>query len=181
MRPAGRPVPIVAASIPGSEAPVSATIRPLGERDVPSVVELSLRAWQPVFASLEQVLGTRMFSRMHPDWRADQRRAVEEACTCPRMSVWVAEVDSSVVGFVATRADEDSRTGEIHMIAVDPDHQRRGIAAALTRLALDELAEAGMTVAMVETGGDPGHAPARATYEQAGFTLLPVARYFREL
>lgn len=171
----------MAAPTPDSEAPVSATTRPLDERDVPSVVELSLRAWQPVFASLERALGSRMFSRMHPDWRADQRRAVEEACAGPRTSVWVAEVEGRVVGFVATRTDEDSRIGEIHMIAVDPDHQRRGIAAALTRLALDELAEAGMTVAMVETGGDPGHAPARATYEQAGFTLLPIARYFRQL
>jgi hypothetical protein len=34
---------------------------------------------------------------------------------------------------------------------------------------------------MAETGGDPGHAPARAVYERAGFTLLPVARYFRTL
>ena len=34
---------------------------------------------------------------------------------------------------------------------------------------------------VVETGGDPGHAPARAAYEAAGFTLLPIARYFRVL
>jgi hypothetical protein len=39
----------------------------------------------------------------------------------------------------------------------------------------------GMTVAMVETGGDPGHGPARRTYEQAGFVRLPIARYFRKL
>jgi hypothetical protein len=38
-----------------------------------------------------------------------------------------------------------------------------------------------MTVAMVETGGDPGHAPARDLYEQIGFTLLPIARYFKAL
>jgi hypothetical protein len=38
-----------------------------------------------------------------------------------------------------------------------------------------------MTVAMVETGGDPGHAPARHTYEKQGFRLFPVARYFKKL
>jgi hypothetical protein len=38
-----------------------------------------------------------------------------------------------------------------------------------------------MGVAMVETGGDPGHAPARRTYEKAGFSLVPVARYFKAL
>ena len=67
------------------------------------------------------------------------------------------------------------------MIAVAPEHQRRGIAAALTELALARLAEAGMTTAMVETGGDPGHAPARRTYESAGFRVFPVARYFKKL
>ena len=31
---------------------------------------------------------------------------------------------------------------------------------------------------MVETGGDPGRA---TTYEEAGFVLLPIARYFKNL
>jgi hypothetical protein len=38
-----------------------------------------------------------------------------------------------------------------------------------------------MAVVTVETGGDPGHAPARATYESAGFTLFPISRYFKAL
>jgi ribosomal protein S18 acetylase RimI-like enzyme len=71
--------------------------------------------------------------------------------------------------------------GEIYMIAVDPEFQRRGIAMQLTRHALDWFQQAGMSIAMVETGGDPGHGPARQTYEAAGFRLLPVARYFKGL
>jgi hypothetical protein len=38
-----------------------------------------------------------------------------------------------------------------------------------------------MSVAMVETGGDPGHERARYTYEKVGFKLWPVARYFKKL
>ncbi|MGE0394416.1 MAG: GNAT family N-acetyltransferase, partial [Vicinamibacterales bacterium] len=76
---------------------------------------------------------------------------------------------------------EADRMGEIHMIAVDPDFQRRGIAAALTAHSVACLTQAGMTTAMVETGGDAGHAAARRTYESAGFRLFPVARYFRKL
>ncbi|HJE58634.1 MAG TPA: hypothetical protein K8V84_09005 [Nocardiopsis listeri] len=41
--------------------------------------------------------------------------------------------------------------------------------------------EVGVRVAVVETGGDPGHAPARATYAKAGFTSLPIVRYFKDL
>jgi len=67
------------------------------------------------------------------------------------------------------------------MLAVDPDVQGRGIGSALTEVATGWLREAGMTVAMVETGGDPGHARARRVYEKANYTVLPVARYFKAL
>jgi cell division protease FtsH len=42
-------------------------------------------------------------------------------------------------------------------------HEGGGIGTALTAFALDRLKEAGMTVAMVKTGGEPGHAAARRT------------------
>ena len=71
--------------------------------------------------------------------------------------------------------------GEVYIVAVDPDHQRRGIGAALTAFALERIQQAGLSIAMVETGTDEGHAPARRAYESSGFTLWPVARYFREL
>jgi len=38
-----------------------------------------------------------------------------------------------------------------------------------------------MAMVMVETGGDRGHTPARATYEGLGFQRWPVARYFKDL
>jgi ribosomal protein S18 acetylase RimI-like enzyme len=67
------------------------------------------------------------------------------------------------------------------MLAVDPDHKDGGMGTALTEFALERLKDDGMKVAMVETGGDPGHAAARRTYEKAGFVLLPIARYFKNL
>ncbi|WP_309236580.1 GNAT family N-acetyltransferase [Microcoleus sp. FACHB-672] len=75
---------------------------------------------------------------------------------------------------------EDSM-GEIYMVAVDPDFQGRGIGSALIEFALVWMKDAGMSIAMVETGGDAGHAPARHTYEKVGFELFPVARYFKKL
>jgi GNAT superfamily N-acetyltransferase len=62
-----------------------------------------------------------------------------------------------------------------------PDFQGHGIGTALTEFTLNWMKEAGMSVAMVETGGDSGHAPARRTYEKLGFGLLPIARYFKKL
>jgi GNAT superfamily N-acetyltransferase len=158
------------------------TIRPFQHRDQAALVDLSLRAWAPVFASLEGVLGeSGVFERLHPDWRAGQRRVVEAACGAEDLNVWVAEVDADAVGFVAVRLDREASIGEIYLIAVDPEYQRAGIGSTLTSFALDWIKNTGMAVAMVETGGDPGHAPARHVYERAGFTQLPIARYFKKL
>ena len=157
-------------------------IRPFEGRDAEAVVDLSLRAWAPVFASLEHVLGSAVFGRLHPDWREDQRRAVEDVCAADKGRVWVAEVDGTAVGFVAIELNDPARSmGETSMLAVDPDYQGGGIGTALTEFALDRLKDAGMKVAMVETGGDHGHAAARRTYEMAGYVQLPIARYFKNL
>lgn len=82
-------------------------------------------------------------------------------------------------GFVAVAPRPEDSIGEIHMVAVDPAYQRRGIGVELTEFAVRWIADQGFTTAMVETGGDPGHGPARGLYESAGFTPFPVVRYFR--
>ncbi len=157
-------------------------IRAFDDQDQDALIALSLRAWAPVFASLENILGeSGIYAQMHPDWRVDQQRAVEVACRAEKTRVWVAEIDTVVAGFVAVQLDHEAGIGEIHMIAVDPDHQRGGLGSLLTSFALDWIKDNGMALAMVETGADPGHAPARHTYEQAGFTQLPIARYFKKL
>ena len=157
-------------------------IREFEERDLDAVVEFSLRAWEPVFVSLRTVLGDDVFLRLHPDWRADQAEAVESTCTNSERKVFVAVTDDRPVGFVAVALNAfHERMGWIEIIGVDPDYQRRGIASRLTEVALDHLRSRGMDVVVVETGGDPGHGPARAAYEASGFTLLPIARYFKLL
>jgi len=122
-----------------------------------------------------------LYRTFYPDWRESRRNAVGDALRAEDTAVWVALSDAAPVGFVAVKYDADSRMGEIYTIAVDPEHQRRGSGEALTQFAMDRMRDAGMTVAMVETGSDPGHAPARRTYAKTGFELLPVSRYFKKL
>ncbi|WP_404790768.1 GNAT family N-acetyltransferase [Altericista sp. CCNU0014] len=165
-------------------------IKPYDSSHLDAVVRLSLRAWEPVFNSLKQVLNPDVYQVFYPDhWQASQQQAVEAICADKNASVWVAiAADTSenldagtIVGFTAVKLHPDDRMGEIYMIAVDPEFQGRGIGSALVQFALDRMREAGMAIAMVETAGDPGHAPARHTYEKAGFELFPVARYFKAL
>ncbi|HKS26216.1 MAG TPA: GNAT family N-acetyltransferase [Pyrinomonadaceae bacterium] len=157
-------------------------IQPFSTNHLEAVIRLSLRAWEPVFDSIQKVMGPELYRESYPDgWRASQQTAVEEVCASENMHVWVAVEGEQTFGFVAVKLHRESSMGEIYMIAVDPDAQRRGTGTALTNFALEWMKDAGMTMAMVETGQDAGHAPARRTYEKAGFGLWPVARYFKKL
>ncbi len=157
-------------------------IRPFRDDDLDAIVELSLLAWEPVFRSLEQVLGRGLFAALQPDWRAGQTKNVTSVCkNQEEYTVLVAEVDGAVTGFLAYTLKREEKAGEVHLLAVHPDYQNRGIGTALNTAALEQIRESGMKLAIVETGGDPGHAPARRSYEKAGYTLLPIARYFKDL
>ena len=145
------------------------------------VVTLTLRAWAPVHASMAAALGERLNARIYPDWAVEQEDGVRVACLDPNTEVTVAVDGAEVLGFVAVAIEPADASGEIDMIAFDPAAQRRGVGRVLTEHAVERLRAAGCTLAVVTTGGDPGHAPARALYEAAGFTGLPLVRYYRTL
>ena len=58
-------------------------IEPYDDSRLDVVVRLSLRAWEPVFESIEKVMGADIFREQHPDWRVTQRSAVESVCSGP--------------------------------------------------------------------------------------------------
>jgi ribosomal protein S18 acetylase RimI-like enzyme len=156
-------------------------IQPYDPKQLAAVIRLSLRAWAPVFESIQKVMDVDVYREFYPDWRVSQQKAVEGVCAAEDTKVCVAIDAGTTVGFVAVKFHSAPHMGEISMIAVEPDAQHRGIGTALTAFALDRMRDVGMSVAMVETGDDPGHAPARRTYEKVGFGLLPIARYFKKL
>jgi ribosomal protein S18 acetylase RimI-like enzyme len=161
---------------------MSLRIRTVCEDDVDAVVRLSLLAWDPVFGSFERILGPEIFPIIYPDWKTSQKEAVEEVCRdAEKRNVWVAELDGMVAGFVATELDMEAKTGEVLFLAVHPDHQNVGIGTELNDFALKKMKDSGMKLAVVGTGGDPSHAPARRSYEKAGYTGLPLVRYYKAL
>jgi len=162
-------------------------IRTLRVDDIDAVVEFSVRAWQPVFESFMKVMGPGIFPRIYRDWRAGQAKSVEEACRDATNRTWIAAApddtkpDGRPVGFVVVAIHAGPRRGEIYMIAVDPAYQNRGIGLGLVNFAVDRIAELGLPLAEIGTGGDPAHAPARHVYEKAGFTPVPLVRYYKAL
>lgn len=166
------------------------SISPYAPEDREAVVDLALRAWGPGYAALERTLGPRIYERLVGDWRQVHSRDVREDLDSEAARVWVAVTDrvtgqatgrgtGRVAGFVTVRLDGEVRSGLVHMLGVDPDQQGRGVGSALTEFAVERIREAGMTLAVIRTGGGESHAPARAVYEKAGFVASPVVHYYR--
>ena len=157
-------------------------IRQANDDDLEQIVHLSLLAWEPVFDSFRKVLGDGIFLFMFPDWKMKQTETVESYCKKREHNeIWVADVEGTVVGFFVNEYREQEKTGEVQLLAVHPDYQNRGIGTELNHFALAKMKEHGMKLAFVGTGGDPGHAPARRSYEKAGYTALHAVQYYKEL
>lgn len=155
-------------------------IRPYTPADLDALVQLTLLAFEPVFASFERILGPRMFPIEYPDWRKTQADLVVQMSGNTKLHLVVAEVDGQVAGFIAYEFHENE-TGEVYFLAVHPDYQNHGIGTELNLFALQKLKEGGAKMAVVATGGDESHAPARRSYEKAGYTALPLVRYYKAL
>jgi hypothetical protein len=59
---------------------MDALIRKYRPADEETVVALSVRAWAPVFASVEQSLGREMFARLHGNWEQYQESGLRRSC-----------------------------------------------------------------------------------------------------
>ena len=100
-------------------------IRRFVEQDLDAVIAFSLRAWEPVFASVRDALGDAVFLRLHPDWKADQAEAIRSICTNVERDVFVGVADGRPVSFVGVVLNAfHDRMGAIEIIGVDPDYQR---------------------------------------------------------
>jgi ribosomal protein S18 acetylase RimI-like enzyme len=164
-----------------SSAMMNRHIRPFHKDDTDSIIHLALRAWEPVFVSLSAVMDKEVFEAFYPDWREVQAAAVRATLANDEVRSWVMVSEGGILGFVAGKLHHSDKMGEIFMVAVEPSVQNTGIAQALCHAAEAWMRASGMIIVMVETGGDTGHAPARATYQRLGYKELPISRYFKSI
>lgn len=147
------------------------------------IVDLSLRAWEPVFAALRPAVPSYAYDAFYPlGWSVRQAQEVEEVLDQDGASIWVAvDPTSRVIGWVGLLFHTAVQLGEVRIMAVEPSLHRQGIGKALLVTAERIMRKQGLKVALVDTGTDPGHAPARKTYEAAGYRQWPSVKYMKEL
>jgi len=111
-------------------------------------------------------------------WRREDYLHLARA---PGGTILVAELDAAqppeLVGFAAFHRVMDE--AELRNIAIDPAHQRKGIARALLAAGIRALQEFGVRQLFLEVRAS--NQPARAFYAAAGFRLLYTRRdYYRD-
>lgn len=156
-------------------------IREYIEADKDLLKKITLRAWEPVFEGLEKSMSPDIYEVFVPDWQAEQMRSLNTVCNDEGIDMIVAELEGRIVGYSAVSYHPEDFLGQVYMIGVDPAVQQQGVGTALMEESLKMIKQRGFSLAMVETGGDPGHASARKTYEKMGFEKCEVARYLKRI
>ncbi|HEV7214274.1 MAG TPA: GNAT family N-acetyltransferase [Chloroflexota bacterium] len=143
---------------------------------------LAVVAWQRVHDAYVAILGADMHRRLFANWQEAKARDVGGLVREHPERALVAEADSAIVAFATFRQDLERHIGVIGNNAVHPAWQGRGIAGALYQAVLAQMRINGIRLVQVTTGLDEGHAPARAAYQKAGFTVgLPSITYYQAL
>ncbi len=126
------------------------SLRVYRPEDLPRLQEITAETFGPV--SIDRNMEGLFGPFGSGDWRTRKVAAIAEDCRIQPDGVFVAEDgDGAVVGYVTTRLNPVSGIGWIPNLAVDPEHQSRGLGRALLERAISFLRESGMEVAKIET------------------------------
>lgn len=140
--------------------------------------EIMIKAWTPIREAAVKRLGSEIAGK--PNWDHQFsviKERIEDDCGL------VALVDGNVAGF-ATYRDIPGipLMGQIGYNAVDTDFKGMGLGTKMYKIILDKMREKGKKYARVHTDLDDNHAPARRSYEKAGFDRgTPEITYYMEL
>ncbi len=158
-------------------------MREFRDSDLEAILEIAVAAWQPVFESTKNIVGDELFNLAYPDPEGRKRRSVAKSCRKDDPAiVWIAEREGEIAGFITIMMNHETLVAEIGNNAVSPSSQGYGIGTTMYEFALAEMKQAGMTSAVVTTGGDDAHDPARRDYEKAGFSgAVPSVEYHIKL
>ena len=97
-----------------------------------ALLDISLRAWGPVFPRMHNDVPEFVYDAFYPQgWQQRQLSDLKEVFDQEPQNVSVAIEGEHPVAWVCTRIHPEDQMGEIYVIAVDPEYQRRGVGQQL--------------------------------------------------
>ena len=142
-------------------------VRTARPSDAAAMGALVVRAWQRAYRGL---MPDDYLNGLTVDDRADMWTRVLTGELDPKRSVFVADDDGRVVGFVAVGGEmdvADATRGEVYALNVDPDRWGRGVGRALLAAGCGHLRAVGYATAVLWV--HPDNARACRFYRAAGW------------
>ncbi len=127
----------------------SLSIRSYRTADLDILKEITAEAFDG--ASIDQIIEKRHGLLNSQDWRSRKIQHIDIDVARETGTVYVGEIENSVVGYITTWVDTASCIGHIPNIAVKKGFRGKGIGRLLINHALDSFVKAGMTHARIET------------------------------
>ncbi len=146
-------------------------IRFCREEDLETLSAIAKAAWMRIFDGFEERIGKDLYNVVNPDCRNSKGPWLRKYFAEHPDRIYVAERNGRIVGFISFFFNENTKVGIISNNAVDPDCGEKGVGQEMYKAVLQRFRDEGMKAAMVTTGLDDAHAPARRAYERAGFHL----------
>ena len=85
------------------------------------------------------------------DWRSRKVRHIDDDVAAHAEGIFVAEEAGTVIGYVTTRIDHDSKIGSIPNLGVLPAYRGAGIGRQLIETAINYAKASGMAYLRIET------------------------------
>jgi ribosomal protein S18 acetylase RimI-like enzyme len=103
---------------------------------------------------------------LRDQWRAGDFELATDAVVAQLDDGRIAEHGDTIAGFLLALHEADDSVGYVDLLAVHPDHHRRGLGTALLTTAFALFAAAGLKQAELGVASD--NPPALALYERLG-------------
>ena len=144
-------------------------IRPYKKDDLEIMVQIAYKAWAKIFEGFRKDLGEDLYNILYNIPSQDKR--VQLTNFMEKYPDWcfICERNGKVVGFATFYLDNDRKVGLLLNNAADPECGEKGVGQEMYQAVFERFKAEGMRAAMVTTGLDDAHGPARKAYERAGF------------
>ena len=137
--------------------------------DLDTICRIAKDAWEKIFDHLENAYGKDLYNIVNPDCRNSKTPWLHKFFAEHPDWIYIAERNNKVVGFICIIMNFNTKVGQISNNAVDPHCGEKGVGQEMYQAVFERFKAEGMRAAMVTTGLDDAHGPARRAYERAGF------------
>ncbi len=155
------------------------------QEDLPQIDRITVICYKAIHESWVAMQGEDVYNAIrNPEVSWEERKAAQnrELFAEHPEWVWVLENKGGIIGFVTFKINKEIGYGLLDNNGVLPKYAGRGWGKFMYRHVLQYLRAQDIKVAIVETGLDDPHIPARCAYESVGFDRsAPVIYYWQDL